>query len=218
MLGLLDWHWPCQAPQINCWSTGSQIWQTGASEPTGKLDSGFIPAVGLWFHCRNPSRPVPWTSGCSISFAFIWLTWEYQNTSPVWYHFFPQSPFQRFVRRGRATKRKPDLDDSDDSNFEEIDSDLENNEELSEWLGSVHLKTKGLLPGETHVRKFLPPGTVMDLYEHYSAAQTLQGGNCVSYLGTPFQSMIPNIFGHFCPMQNPTMRWIESTFCPVQST
>ena len=91
----------------------------------------------------------------------------------------------RFIRRGRAARRKTDLDAGETSDFEEIGSgsDLENEEELREWLSTVNLKTKGLIPGEILVRKYMPPGTVMDLYEHYKATQSLLGGHCISYVG-----------------------------------
>ena len=86
----------------------------------------------------------------------------------------------RFIRRGRASVRKKDLDDDNPSDFEEIASEVEE-DELREWLSSAHIKTKGLIPGETLIRKFLPPGTITDLYEHYKATQELLGGYAVSY-------------------------------------
>ncbi len=85
----------------------------------------------------------------------------------------------RFIRRGRASHRKKDLDDSDDSDYEELASDIEE-DELREWLSNVNFKTCGLVPGESLVRKFLPPGTIADLYHHYTATQTLLGGYTVS--------------------------------------
>ena len=86
----------------------------------------------------------------------------------------------RFIRRGRASVRKMDLDDDNASDFEEIASEVEEGE-LKEWLSSTQFKTKGLIPGETLIRKFLPPGTIADLYEHYKATQELLGGYAVSY-------------------------------------
>lgn len=85
----------------------------------------------------------------------------------------------RFIRRGRASHRKVDLDDSEDSDYEELASDIEE-DELREWLSSVNFKTYGLVPGKTLVRKFLPPGTIADLYQHYTATQALLGGYTVS--------------------------------------
>eukprot|EP00438_Fugacium_kawagutii_P005032 Skav221086 [mRNA] locus=scaffold1024:4510:7362:+ [translate_table: standard] len=88
----------------------------------------------------------------------------------------------QFVRRGRASKRKQDLDDNSPSDWEEIGSDLENSEELREWLTTQNCKTT-LLPHNQLVRKYLPPGTVMDLYEHYKSTQAMLGCHCVSRFG-----------------------------------
>ena len=79
--------------------------------------------------------------------------------------------------------RKKDLDDGEDSNYEEIASDLDNEDELREWLSTLSHNTHGLIPGESLVRKFLPPGTIADLYEHYKSTQALLGGYAVSLLG-----------------------------------
>lgn len=89
----------------------------------------------------------------------------------------------RFIRRGRAARRKIDLDDPDPSDFEEIASDVDNVDELREWLSLQSFSTRGLVPHESLVQKFLPPGTIADLYEHYRATQTMLGCHCVSYLG-----------------------------------
>ena len=88
----------------------------------------------------------------------------------------------RFVRRGRASVRKPDLDADVDSDFEELASDCENEDELRQWLSTSSFKSCGILPGETLIRKYLPPGTVMDLYEQYKATQSLLGAHAVSFL------------------------------------
>ena len=86
------------------------------------------------------------------------------------------------MRRGRAARRKQDLDNSSDSDFEEVDSEVGNTEELEEWLS--HSASKSLLlPGQSLVQKFLPPGTVADLFEHYKATQQLAGAPFVSLLG-----------------------------------
>lgn len=86
----------------------------------------------------------------------------------------------RFVRRGRASHRKKDLDDDAPSDWEEVASDVEaNKEELREWLSTQSCKTR-LLPHNQLVRKYLPPGTVMDLYEHYKSTQALLGCQAVS--------------------------------------
>ena len=86
----------------------------------------------------------------------------------------------RFVRRGRASHRKRDLDDDGMSDWEEIASDLENKDELRQWLSTQSCKTT-LLPHNQLVRKYLPPGTVMDLFEHYKSTQKLLGCHAVSH-------------------------------------
>lgn len=69
-----------------------------------------------------------------------------------------------------------------DSDFEELASDCENEDELRQWLSTSSFKSCGILPGETLIRKYLPPGTVMDLYEQYKATQSLLGAHAVSFL------------------------------------
>ena len=76
--------------------------------------------------------------------------------------------------------REKDLDDDGNSDFEEIASDIENTSELKEWLSTQSFTTGRLLPQESLVKKFLPPGTIMDLFEHYKATQSLLGGPSVS--------------------------------------
>ena len=87
----------------------------------------------------------------------------------------------RFVRRGRAARKKADLDDPEASDYEEVASDVENIDELREWLSLQSFSNRGLVPHEKLVRKFLPPGTVHDLYEHYRATQSMLGCHCVSH-------------------------------------
>lgn len=88
----------------------------------------------------------------------------------------------RFIRRGRASKRKPDLDDEGASDYEELASDVENVDELRGWLSTQGLNTGNLLPRESLIRKFLPPGNLMELFEHYKSTQELLGGHCVGFL------------------------------------
>lgn len=94
--------------------------------------------------------------------------------------------FPRFIRRGRASKQQATLDLDDDSRnagYEEIDSDIDNIDELKEWMATQpqgHLTQ--LLPGQTMVRKYLASGTVMDLYQHYQSTQKMLGGYVASYL------------------------------------
>lgn len=74
-------------------------------------------------------------------------------------------------------------DDARDAGFEEIDSDIENTDELAEWLSTSptgHITH--ILPGQSMVRKYLPPGTVTDLYEHYKSTQKMLGCYCASQL------------------------------------
>ena len=92
----------------------------------------------------------------------------------------------RFIRRGRASKPRASLDlddDCHDDDFEEIASDIENTDELQEWLSTKptgHMTL--LLPQQTLVRKYLPPGCVNDLYEHYKSSQQMIGGYFASFL------------------------------------
>ena len=86
----------------------------------------------------------------------------------------------RFVRRGRASQRKADLDDPNGSDFEEMASDVDNVDELRDWLSLQSFSTRGLVPHENLVRKYLPPGTVADLYEHYKSTQAMLGCHSVS--------------------------------------
>lgn len=88
------------------------------------------------------------------------------------------------MRKGRATKLSAGLDlddDGRDSGLEEIGSDVD---DLKDWLATrpdPHLSL--LIPRESMVRKFLPPGTVSDLYETYRATQKLLGAKSVSQFG-----------------------------------
>ena len=101
----------------------------------------------------------------------------------------------RFVRRGRASHRKKDLDDEMPSDWEELVSDVENKDELREWLTTQNCKTT-LLPHNQLVRKYLAPGTVMDLYERYKSTQAMLGSHCVSCL--TFASSIDHTFIFNC--------------------
>ncbi|CAK9001621.1 unnamed protein product, partial [Durusdinium trenchii] len=58
----------------------------------------------------------------------------------------------RFVRRGRARAPKRDLDADEESDYEEVTSDLEDVDDLRGWLSSMSCKTMGLIPHETFVR------------------------------------------------------------------
>lgn len=71
------------------------------------------------------------------------------------------------------------MDSDTPSDFEELDSDCDNVDELRGWLSTQRHCTGGLLPHESLVRKFLPPGNVMELFEHYKSTQQLLGGYSV---------------------------------------
>ena len=90
--------------------------------------------------------------------------------------FLQNSP--RFIRRGRASRPKKDLDGDEPSDFEELCSEVEMGD-MKEWMCTTASKNQ-LLPHQVLVKKFLPPGTVMDLYEQYKATQCMLGSACVS--------------------------------------
>ena len=85
------------------------------------------------------------------------------------------------MRRGRAAKKR-DLDSDAESGGEEIASDVENVDEIREWMSTTASKSP-FLPNQIIVRKFLPPGNVMELYEEYKATQQMLGGHQVSHPG-----------------------------------
>lgn len=81
----------------------------------------------------------------------------------------------RFVRRGRAAKR-------DDKDFD-LESDCEDSE-LITWLEKPALSTalQLLQPNDSKkMTKYLPPGTVMDLFHQYAATRDLLGAPRVGY-------------------------------------
>ena len=76
-------------------------------------------------------------------------------------------PLCRFIRRGRAQKQ-------DDPDFD-VASDIED-EELATWLEKPDLtSTLQLLQSSDSKKmtKFLPPGTVMDLFQQYASTRDL---------------------------------------------
>ena len=91
----------------------------------------------------------------------------------------------RFIRRGKASKPATscDLDDDQPRDQDEIASDIENVDELGEWISTKptgHLTH--IVPHQSLIRKYLPPGTVADLYEHYKSTQQMLGAYFASYL------------------------------------
>ncbi|CAK9073825.1 unnamed protein product [Durusdinium trenchii] len=108
-------------------------------------------------------------------------TWSVDGFLRIAYDSVAETMPDEFIRRGRASqKKKSDLDSDGDSGSEEVASDVENVEEMREWLSTTSAKST-LLPNQVLVRKFLPPGNVMELFEEYKATQQMLGGKPVSY-------------------------------------
>lgn len=172
---------------------GLQIFQQ-----TWNLEWRWFSTNSIWFESRNSAGPVPclhifsgmeqWgknqhkqlisivSPGVSSQKCF-----QYDLPSILWSCFTrPASP--RFVRRGRASRTKKDLDDGGQSGSDEIASDVHNVEDFREWLSLQSFSSRGLLPNQQLARKFLPPGKISDLYKHYRANQTMLGCHSVSYL------------------------------------
>ena len=111
----------------------------------------------------------------SINWANAWMTKvSVKSEWPI--SSFKHVPFLRFLRRGRAAT-------ADDPDFD-VDSDFCDVEDMRDWLDAPG---KGpmwdiIQPGDKKITKWLPPGTVSDLFEHYSASRQLFGAECVSYL------------------------------------
>lgn len=81
----------------------------------------------------------------------------------------------RFIRRGRAQK-------ADDLDFD-MASDVED-EELSTWLEKPSLSTALQLLNSSDgkkMTKFLPPGSLAELFEQYRSTRTLLQADSVSY-------------------------------------
>ena len=83
----------------------------------------------------------------------------------------------RFVRRGRADLRRrgrqEETEDELSDRDQEISSDIENLDELAEWIEKPDAPI--LVASSRKVRKYLPPGNLAELFQHYRAAQTLLG-------------------------------------------
>lgn len=83
----------------------------------------------------------------------------------------------RFIRRGRAAK-------ADDLDFD-VASDVED-AELASWLErpGASMGWQALHPHDQHkLVKWLPPGNLSQLYEHYTATRQLVGAKTSSSLG-----------------------------------
>eukprot|EP00435_Cladocopium_sp_Y103_P062758 s204_g24.t1 len=82
----------------------------------------------------------------------------------------------RFIRRGRSSGQE-------DTDFD-LDSDCDV-EELKDFLDTPKSAMWDVIQtGEKKVTKFLDPGTVADLYQHYVATRQLFGASAVSQLVT----------------------------------
>ena len=85
-------------------------------------------------------------------------------------------PYGRFVRRGRAAA-------SDDPEWDVASSDDEV-EELKNFMDkpAAGAVWSSFQPEDKKITKYLPPGTVADLYTHYEATRGLLGAAAVSQL------------------------------------
>lgn len=102
----------------------------------------------------------------------------------------------KFIRRGRAKKKSRKATtiqphDSDSSDSLEIVSgpDDEDGQELLAWLdrasdSAIH---NSLLNSGQLVKRWLPPGNLAELYDHYVVATTMnEGVSAASFLGFVF--------------------------------
>ena len=88
------------------------------------------------------------------------------------------------MRRGKASRKREDLDDEEGSDYEHLRSDVED-EVLGDWLLTTQpSQAKVLIPGHSMVKKYLPPGTLRDLFHHYEAAQAMMGAKAASFLAS----------------------------------
>ena len=87
-------------------------------------------------------------------------------------------PF-RFVRRGRAAT--PCSDEY------ELESDVSDSE-LASWVQKPgrSIALQFLSKGEAKMTKFLPPGNIMELYQHYASTRQLLGVDQVSSVSELF--------------------------------
>lgn len=90
-------------------------------------------------------------------------------------------PF-RFIRRGRAAT--PCSDEY------ELESDVSDSE-LASWVQKPgrSIALQFLSKGEDKMAKFLPPGNIMELYQHYASTRQL--------LGVDQVSSVPELFSRF---------------------
>lgn len=126
-------------------------------------DQTFFVCVFLFFHLSKDNHVL-----CSQLFLFVSASCS--------------TSLCRFIRRGRASRQKTDLDSDGPSDWEEIASDIENTDEIRDWMSQT-AEQSPFMPKQVLVRKYLPPGTVTSLYEEYKSTQQMLGGDYVSYLG-----------------------------------
>lgn len=112
-----------------------------------------------------------------ISFAAVLPS----NLNQVIYFTFDNGDPVRFVRRGRAAA-------SDDPEWD-LESDCQDQEDLRDFLdkpgtGAIWASFQ---PEEKKLTKFLPPGTVHDLYTHNTSTRSLFGAVAVSCLSCTYE-------------------------------
>lgn len=107
------------------------------------------------------------------------LTYSVDAFLTIQYEGVAETLPDRFVRRGRAAS-------GEDSDLDiEVGSEAPL-EDLKDWLdrpGQGGSLWQCVEPSSRKMCKYLPPGTVADLYEHYQATRQLFGAAAVSYLG-----------------------------------
>lgn len=100
-------------------------------------------------------------------------------------------PWRRFIRRGRAAR-------GDDADFDVSASDIDDGE-LTTWLEKPG-KSMALQilqsQDQKKLTKFLPPGTLIELYQHYTATRQLLGAHVSS--SSPKLFKAEGIFSEAC--------------------
>ena len=95
----------------------------------------------------------------------------------------------KFIRRGRAKKRpmqrKSITFDDDDSNSDYVASCDDDDSDLLQWLDrstdtALH---NTFLNNQSLVKRWLPPGNLAELFDHYQVSQAMIGGPIASLLG-----------------------------------
>ena len=118
------------------------------------------------------------------------LTYSVDAFLTVQYEGVAETLPDRFVRRGRAAS-------GEDSDLDiEVGSEA-SLEDLKDWLdkpGQGGSLWQCVEPSSKKLCKYLPPGTVADLYEHYQATRQLFGAVAVSHLGLHSNSCLLSCF------------------------